>query len=473
MIRAPRIILAGLSGGAGKTIVTLGLTRAWRRMGRGVRPFKKGPDYIDAAWLGLAAGAEAVNLDTHLMPDGTMRALFCEKMRDAKCAIIEGNRGIFDGRDERGSLSTAELARMLKTPIVLVLDCTKMTRTAAAIIHGVNSFEKDLRLSGVILNRTASSRHRTNLRRCIELYTDVPVVGALPRLKHNPIPERHMGLWSNQEMAGPASQEAVLDLLADTIQGGVDDELLWGVAQAAPAWEHDATSIWPEPAGDDRVRIGVVRDAAFWFYYPENIEALERAGAEIVEVSLLADDDWPWLHGLYIGGGFPETQAAALSANERARGRVRAMAEAGMPIYAECGGLMYLARELELEDGVYPMAGVFDVRTKLCPKPQGLGYVEATVVAENPFLPVGAALKGHEFHYSTCLRDRHRNLPFVLELGYGSGLEDGRDGMLANNVYAAYTHIHALGVPEWAPRFVAAARAYADSILSAPGGDNS
>ncbi len=305
MQHLPRLLLAGLSGGSGKTLVSLGLCRAWARNGLSVAPFKKGPDYIDAAWLSLAAGRPATNLDTFLMEPDVVRALFAERMRTAEVGVVEGNRGLFDGLDEHGSLSSAELARLLLAPVVLVLDATKMTRTTAAIIKGINNFEEGTRLAAVILNRTAGERHRTVLRRSIETHTQVPIAGFLPKISDTPIPERHMGLWSAREM----DAAAVLDPVADLLQEWCDLDMLRRTAEGAPSLAESSTPLWPESHGGEPVRIGVVRDDALWFYYPENLEALERAGAELVFLSILDDEPWPDIHGLYMGGGFPETLA--------------------------------------------------------------------------------------------------------------------------------------------------------------------
>ena len=465
----PRLVLAGLSGGAGKTILTLGICRALAAAGLRVRPFKKGPDYIDAAWLGLAAGCDATNLDPFLLPEARLPSLFLEKSRNADISVIEGNRGIFDGLDVAGSCSTAALARSLDAPVVLILDATKMTRTAAAIVAGVAAFEPGLRLAGVVCNRTAGPRHRAIVRESIESLAGVPVLGMLPKIPENPIPERHMGLVSNREHGGV---DSILDNLAAIIRQNVDLDRLLAIARAAPPLAGELPSAVPAaPINGQPPVIGVVRDAALWFYYPENLEALERAGAKLAFVSLLTDAPWPRLDGLYLGGGFPETQAARLAANTAVRNRVAAFAAAGMPIYAECGGFMYLCQGLDIDGAVHPMAGVFPVTTTLCARPQGLGYSLARVVLENPFHPVGALLHGHEFHYSKCqatlgacsgpLTELPGPQAFALAMERGVGMLAGRDGLLVRNTFAAYTHIHAEGAPHWAGNFVAAAVAYA------------
>ncbi|WP_173083925.1 cobyrinate a,c-diamide synthase [Fundidesulfovibrio magnetotacticus] len=461
MIRIPRLVLAGLSGGSGKTIVSLGLAGAWARKGLAVAPFKKGPDYIDAAWLGLAANRPACNLDPFLMEPDAVRALFVERAKGLDLAVVEGNRGLFDGGDAKGSVATSQLARTLDAPLVLVLDATKMTRTAAAVVLGCNSFEPGFKLAGVICNRTAGDRHRSILRQTIEEYTGVPVLGMLPKLRQNPISERHMGLMSNWEQEG---LEDILSGIARTVADHCDLDRLLDIARQAPDMAPATEALWPPTLPGPKPRIGYVLDAALWFYYQENLEALRRAGAELTPVSLLATDPWPELHGLYLGGGFPETQARALADNIAVREHVRALALSGAPVYAECGGFMVLCEELHAGGSIYPMAGVFPLATTLCDRPQGLGYAEAVVSAPNPFHPVGTTLRGHEFHYSRCIPRSsytgHGDPPVMaLRMERGAGMLHGMDGAVMGNTFAAYTHIHALGAPHWAVNFVRAAQA--------------
>lgn len=452
----PRIILAGLSGGTGKTIVTLGICRAFQNRGLAVKPFKKGPDYIDARWLGLAARSSASNLDQYLTPASKLAALVYEKGKDFDISIVEGNRGLFDGKDIEGSCSTSELARIISAPVILAIDCTKMTRTVAAIVAGCKSFESGFNLAGVILNRTAGARHRAILRHSIEEYTDVPVLGILPKLKENPIPERHMGLVSNTEYA---QQDSSLEVLGKIAEDWIDLDRVYEIAKSAGELEISSDPLWPQVCfcTENKPIIGVVRDEAFWFYYDENLEALERAGAQVVELSLLDNTEWPEIHGLYLGGGFPETLAEQLSANIGARKHVKALAAAGLPIFAECGGFMYLGENVDYLGRSYPMAGVLPLSTKLCSKPQGLGYTCGTVVRDNPFFKVGTKVCGHEFHYSFCVHNHGNDPSYALELERGKGTASGFDGIVSGNVYAGYNHIHALGNPQWAENFVRAA----------------
>ena len=478
---APRLIISGLSGGGGKTLVSLGLSRALTLRGLQVKPCKKGPDYIDAAWLGLACGRTPTNLDPYFLNDDRLRALFCASFGNADLAVIEGNRGLYDGRDVQGSCSTATLARALDAPVVLVLSVTKMTRTAAAVIAGVAAFEP-LNLAGVVLNRVASVRHAELIRKSIETYTGIPVLGMLPRLEDNPIPERHMGLISlheeTEEAPGRHVLNEALDRLAGFVAEHMDIDKVLNIARNAPDMPPVAPFWDPAPPTAERpVRIGYVRDAALWFYYEENLEALRRAGAELVELSLLSPEPWPGidgdgaLDGLYLGGGFPEMVPHRIAASPHLA-TIRNASLCGMPIYAECGGFMILCDALRIDDQNHRMAGLFPSRADFCPRPQGLGYVEATVERENPFHPVGEILRGHEFHYSRCVP--LGELTPTLRLSPGVGMSgpghrakglagdalSARDGLLVRNTFAAYTHLFAPAVPHWAPRFVKAAEAF-------------
>lgn len=459
MLSTPRLILAGLSGGAGKTIITLGLCRYLIHQGLAVKPFKKGPDYIDAAWLGLAAGRQASNLDPFLMPSGKLRALFTHECANAQFGLIEGNRGLFDGKDTSGSFSTAELAKTLLAPVVLVLDCTKMTRTVAAVVLGCRHFDRQMNLAGVILNRTAGQRHRTIVRQCVEKYTDVPVVGILPKISPDPIPERHMGLISDQECS---EAQKILDSLAVIAGDCLDLPRIMDISANAPPLDAPSPPVDTNPQVVDAtaVRIGVIRDAALWFYYKENLDELRAHGADLLELSLLSPEPWPEIHGLYLGGGFPETQAGRLSENTVVRDLVRRLANEGLPIYAECGGFMYLGDNLICNETVFPMAGVFPLQTMLCTKPQGHGYTVSRVVHPNPFHPLGLEFTGHEFHYSKCVSPLAPDISFALEMQRGCGIDARKDGLVLRNTFAAYTHLHAYGVPTWARNFVAAARHY-------------
>ncbi len=449
----PRMMIAGISGGAGKTLVSMGLLLLLRRAGIAVHAFKKGPDYIDAAWLSWASGGPARNLDTYLMgPDG-VRSSFLQHGITEGINLIEANRGLFDGFDAQGTHSSAVLAETLTTPVLLVVNATKMTRSAAAIVLGCQKLDPNVSIRGVILNHVNGRRHEQVLRASIESICGVPVVGAIPRGKVNPVPERHLGLMPPSEHAGMSQIEA--DLL-QIVQGRIDVEAILEIARNAPPLTGAVEPSLPLPDGHG-LKIGCLRDSAFSFYYPENLEQIEQSGAELVSISPLEATQLPEdLNALYIGGGFPETHAQALAANQSILRSIRAAARAGMPIYAECGGLILLSRSLLWKGTRYQMAGVFPLDVEVFDNAQGHGYVELLVDRANPFFSVGTTLRGHEFHYSQIVPLAESGAT-ACEVRRGTGCFDRRDALLVNNVWASYTHLHALATPEWAQGLIAAA----------------
>ncbi len=461
----PRIVMSALRGGSGKTILSIGIIAALRRRGNAVLPFKKGPDYIDAGWLAMAAGQPCYNLDTYMVPPRRVLSSFLTRSSPHAISVIEGNRGLYDGIDIDGSTSTAELAKLLHAPVVLCLDVTKTTRTMAAVVAGCDQFDPDVTIKGVILNRVAGSRHENILRQSIEVHCGIPVLGAVPKLRKQDFPERHMGLVPTPEHSW--AQESV-EAIATVVEQRVDLVALMDIAGRAPAIQPvspqiDIRAADPKPLSEvNRIRpkIGVIRDSAFQFYYPENLEALAAAGAETIFFSPLKTDTIPVVDGIYIGGGFPETHAEALAQNARFRKELKRLAENGLPIYAECGGLMYLGRELILKEKTYPMTGVLPISYGFSKRPQGHGYTVISVEGENPYFEVGSQHRGHEFHYSRVLAWEGQDEDLVFRMERGNGIWKGRDGVSYRNVLATYTHLHALGSPGWAAAVVHAAKVY-------------
>jgi len=465
----PRIIIAGLKGGSGKTTLSLGLIAALRKKGMKVIPFKKGPDYIDGGWLSTAAGTPCYNLDTFLISESRIIHSFVNHAKTADIAVIEGNRGFYDGMDEQGTYSTAELAKLLKSPVLLIVDCTKTTRTIAAIISGIQKFDSDVEIKGVVLNYIAGSRHESIIRNSIEKYCNIPVLGAFPRLKEENFPERHMGLVPFQEHIG--AQKAI-DKALEITEKYIDVDSLLRIANEA--WQLEVgsqqlknPSLPPfAKGGMGGLRIGVIRDSAFQFYYPENLEELEAVGAEIIEISALKEKSLPEIDALYIGGGFPETHAIALAENSDFRDSLRKAIEKGLPVYAECGGLMYLGKSLVIDARTYPMTGIFPFSFSLEKKPQAHGYSIAEVQKANPYYPEGAVLKGHEFHYSRVINPeavlgfKTGNICFAFGMKRGEGITDKLDGLCYKNVLATYMHTHALGTPEWRNGMIIKAEEY-------------
>ncbi|KPJ76949.1 MAG: cobyrinic acid a,c-diamide synthase [Deltaproteobacteria bacterium SG8_13] len=460
----PRLLISALRGGSGKTILSIGIIAALLRKGRAVFPFKKGPDYIDAGWLSMAAGRSCYNLDTFMVLPEDVRASFLFRSFSGGIAVIEGNRGLYDGIDLEGSTSTAELAKLLQVPVVLCVDATKTTRTMAAVIAGCQQFDSDVRIGGVVLNRVAGARHESILRRSIETHCRIPVFGAIPKLGKQDFPERHMGLVPTPEHRWALD---AISAIADVIERHVDLAALEDAAGSAPplhATEHPqvpaAIRDTDPPAGSKPAVVGVIRDAAFQFYYPENLEALEAAGAQLVYFSPLETETMPDVDALYIGGGFPETHAEQLAGNTVFKKTVKTLADDGLPIYAECGGLMYLGQELVLAEKSFPMAGVLPIVYGFSKKPQGHGYTIVTADRSNPYFPIGGELRGHEFHYSRVLKWSGKDSDLVFQMKRGAGIVNGRDGAVVQNVLATYTHLHALGAPGWAPALVRRATAY-------------
>lgn len=456
MIYCPRLTIAGLGGDTGKTSISVGLCRAWQKKGYKVIPFKKGPDYIDMGWLSRGAGHPCYNFDLFLMSKDQVLSSFALNTKQAEIAVIEGNRGLYDGMDIEGSVSTAELAKLLRSPVVLIVDCTKVTRTVAALVLGCQLFDPDVPIKGVILNRLGGGRHEALIRKSIERFCRLPVVGAIPRLTNITFPGRHLGLVPHQEHSGA---EDAISAAAETAARYLDMEQLWQIANQAPSLNFSAEE-YPEIAGE-QLNVGVIRDSAFQFYYQENIEALKRAGASLIEFSALTDDLPPAINALYIGGGFPETHAAALSANEKLRKAIKKSAENGLPIYAECGGLMYLGEELIWEGKTYPMAGVLPIVIGVSKKPQGHGYSIIAVEAPNPYFKTEQILHGHEFHYSHVLSMTEKDgVYFAFKIERGQGVINKMDGLCYKNVLATYTHLHALGTREWVDGIISTAVAY-------------
>ena len=462
----PRVVIAGVRGGSGKTILSLAIIAGLRsQRGLKVVPFKKGPDYIDAGWLSVSAQRPCYNLDPFFLSGEMILNSFVSHAR-GDIAVIEGNRGLHDGMDAGGSYSTAELAKLLSSPVVLVIDCSKMTRTAAAVVLGCMHLDSEVAIKGVVLNRVAGERHEHVVRESISRYCSLPVVGVIPRLAADDIPERHMGLIPYQEH--PDTVKVIA--LAEEIAGKyLDIDAITKIAMAAEPLEKTGThpnfetkmGCVPVFSKGRTVKIGVLRDSAFQFYYPENFEELEKRGAEIVDINALTDSRLPDVDALYIGGGFPETNALRLAGNTGFINSIRHMAERGLPIYAECGGLMFLGESITVGGEKYPMAGVFPITFEMKKRPQAHGYTIVEIDRPNPFYPTGTLLRGHEFHYSEVTGIAERTLQSsAFSMQRGKGIKDKRDGICVNNVLGTYTHIHALGSPEWASGLINCALKY-------------
>jgi len=448
-----KLLISAAHKSSGKTTISIGLAAALAARDLVVQPFKKGPDYIDPMWLSAAAGRACRNLDFFVMDRGEIVAHAERYAADADLALIEGNKGLYDGLDLDGSNSNAALAGLLGAPVVLVIDARGMTRGIAPLILGFQAFDPSIRIAGVILNRLGGSRHEAKLRAVIEHYTDVRVVGAVHHDPAMEIVERHLGLMPSAESEEAGAQ---IGAIRAAVTEQVDLDALLAIADWQPGMRGASRSS-PAPVARD-LRIGVARDRAFGFYYVDDLEALEAAGAEIVPVDTLSDARLPDVDGLVIGGGFPEVYMAALEANASLRADIRREAEAGLPIYAECGGLMYLARSLTWREETHRMVGVVPGDAIMHTKPVGRGYVRLRETASHPW-PLGGEgeVRAHEFHYSS-LEHLRPGVAFAYEVTRGHGAGEGRDGIVLGNVLASYTHLRSVGGNGWAQRFAAFVR---------------
>ncbi len=445
------LVIAGLAGGSGKSVVAVGVVAALARSGKQVVPFKKGPDYIDAGWLQLGAGRKCYNLDPYLMSKEAILQSFAAHSAGAELVIVEGNRGLYDGVNIEGGYSTAELAFILDLPVILVVNCTKTTRTVAAMVMGCQLFDKRIKIKGVILNQIATERQRLLISEAVETYTGIPVIGSVPRLKTDIFPMRHLGMVPHHEYSDSSGAISSLgDLIVDNVDLKRVEEIMHQIEESDIETEKAST----QSVGGPKVRIGILQDAAFQFYYSENLEALEQGGAELIYINAMQDRGLPELDGLYIGGGFPETSARELAANEKFRKSIKKAAEAGLPIYAECGGLIYLGRSISIDGNDFPLTDVFPVTFGMSKKPQAHGYTIFEVEGENPFYQVGTKVKGHEFRYSKVLSWPGEVEKLTIKMVRGTGFSGGRDGLTYKNVFALYTHIHAGGTTEWAGNFI-------------------
>jgi len=452
----PRLMIAAPSSGSGKTTVTAGLLAALTARGRRVAPFKVGPDYIDPGYHALAAGRPCHNLDPWLLAPDRLLASFSHRAAGADLALIEGVMGLFDGysgTDDTGS--TAHLARLLQAPVVLVLDVGAMARSAAAIVRGFRDFDPRVRLAGVLLNQVGSEGHARLVQAAIEAETGLPVLGYLPRNAELALPERHLGLVPTAE---PGPWQDWVERVRQTVEASVNLEAIQALAETAPPLPEMGADPFALQPISPRPVIAVARDAAFSFIYADNLDLLTAAGAELAFFSPLADAALP--HGtqaLYLCGGFPELYAAELARNESLLAAVRGAHAAGLPIYAECGGLMYVTEAIrDLQGAVFPMAGLLPGLSAMTPR-LTLGYRTFRAVSDSWLWQSGEQMRGHEFHYSNW-QGRPQDLPYLYELQPDAQLSTIRgEGARAGNLIASYTHLHFLSQPELAARFVRAA----------------
>jgi cobyrinic acid a,c-diamide synthase len=456
------IYISAAHKSSGKTTLSIGLTRALIDRGVGLQTFKKGPDYIDPLWLAAASGRSCYNLDFYTQSREEISACYARYMRGREMALIEGNKGLYDGLDLEGSNSNAAMAVFLGVPVILVINCRGMTRGIAPLLQGYQAFGPEIRFGGVILNQVGGERHERKLRQVVEHYTDLPVLGALQADERLQIDERHLGLIPSNESE---SSERMIERLARSVEEKIDlDRLSEIAATAVPTGEVPPPQKMPYSVASTAVRIGYAKDRAFGFYYPDDLERMVELGAELVSFDTLNDLGLPNVDGLFIGGGFPETAMTGLEANRAMREAIAAFIEKGGPVYAECGGLMYLTRSLSWQGKKCKMVGVIPADTVMHKKPQGRGYVRLKDRGNGPWpastgVSTEEPIHAHEFHYSALSGLDGDAGRFAYQVLRGRGIDGENDGYIYKNLLASYTHMRSVGDNNWVERFVAHVRA--------------
>lgn len=459
MKQYPRLVIAGTHSSVGKTTATLAIMAALRELGRRVQPFKAGPDFIDPSHHQEASGRPSRNLDGWMLGADCNRAIFAHAAADADISIVEGMMGLFDSSSPVNDIgSTAELAKQLEAPVILVVDGSAMARSAAAMVAGYARFDPSLHVAGVLFNRVGSDGHYQLLKAAVEQKTDVISVGYLRPDVASTIPDRHLGLV----MAKEQGNDQLCRRLAKATPDTVDLDRIEALAHSCGPLPD--TVFRPVITNHDRtVRIGVAQDQAFCFYYQDNLELLEAAGAEIVKFSPLNDHVLPAVEMLYLGGGYPELHGAALAKNAAIRAAIKRFADRGGVIYAECGGLMYLTESIRDCDGhSHDMVGVFPAEAVMRKSGFTLGYRTVESSRRSILGDVGATARGHEFHYSTLVA--RGPLQYACALRDAEGLSKGQDGLMNGNVLALYTHLHFASQPEMAASLVESARHAANRV---------
>jgi cobyrinic acid a,c-diamide synthase len=449
-----RFLISATHKSSGKTTLSIGLCAALEHLGNTVQPFKKGPDYIDPMWLGQAAGRPCYNLDFYTMGNNEIIDLVATKSSGADICLIEGNKGLFDGLDIDGGNSNAALAALTSTPVILVLDTRGMTRGVAPLILGYQAFDPDIEIKGVIFNNVGGSRHESKLRSVLDHYTDVPVIGAVHKDIALDIDERHLGLMPCNE-AEQVSRK--IDSLRDAIESQVDLSQLLDLTKDAPELPARTHVADITPISEPDIRVGIIQDEAFGFYYPSDLDAFAEHGVTLVPVDSLKDVQLPEIDGLFIGGGFPEERMELLSSNHALRASIASAINQGLPTYAECGGLMYLCRNLIWNEKHTEMVGVIPADAVMYEKPQGRGYVRLQERDNHLWPKMGdepSEINAHEFHYSR-LENISAPLEFAYNMNRGMGIDGKHDGIMYKNLLANYTHLRDTERYHWIKRFVA------------------
>lgn len=446
------LFLSAAHKSSGKTTLSIGLCAALSQRGLSVQPFKKGPDYIDPIWLGLAAGKPCYNLDYFVAGERETIDDFHWRSRGADISLIEGNKGLHDGLDLDGSNSNAALAKAVDSPVILVVDARGTMRGIAPLLIGYQMFDREVNIAGVIANMTGGKRHESKLRAAVEHYTDIPFLGAVQKQPKLELSERHLGLIPGYEDTGA---QIKITQIAEAVSDHIDLDRV--IEIGAGAGSYIAVS---EPMTRKRefagLRVGIVQDRAFGFYYPGDLQAMRESGAELVKIDALHDTRLPEIDGLIIGGGFPERHAAELEANLDMRNAIKNAIDAGLPTYAECGGLMYLSRQVYWNDQCHQMVGVIPAETTMHDRPQGRGYVKLAESNHHPW-PLSQLgeqpLHAHEFHFSS-LDGLPADFDFAYRMTRGYGISGIDDGLVYRNLLASYSHLRNTARTPWVRRFL-------------------
>ena len=451
-MRAPRFLIAAAHKSSGKTVVSTGLARALAARGLSLAAFKKGPDYIDPMWLSAATGGPCYNLDFNTQAPDEIASFFTSRAAGHDLALVEANKGLFDGVAMDGTDSNAAIAKLLGLPVILVIDTNGMTRGIAPLLQGYRAFDPEVTIVGVILNKVGGPRHEQKLRQAVETYTDLVVVGAVHRNSALEIGERHLGLTTPAETG---ELDALISRLGEVVGGSVDLDLLLDLAGQADDLPDPPA---PAPVPPPDVTIAYARDRAFGFYYPDDLEEFAAQGARLVPFDAMADPALPLCDGLFIGGGFPEMFVPELSANAPLRADIRVKIEAGLPAYAECGGLMYLSRAIVAEAAAGPMVGVVPGEAVMHPRPEGKGLIRFTERADHPWPGAGGTIRAHEFHYAR-LKALDGTPRYGRDMTRGHGVDGNSDGIVVHKTLAGFCHLRATRADNWVSRFVDFVRA--------------
>ncbi len=432
---------------SGKTMLSMGLSAALKARGLTVQTFKKGPDYIDPIWLSLASGKPCHNLDFYTSSSEFIQSQYHYYATQQDVVLVEGNKGLHDGVTVDGSDSNAALAKLLKLPVVLVIDTVGITRGIAPLLCGYQAFDTDVKIAGVILNKVGGDRHAGKLINAIEQYTDIPVLGAIHRDRPLELCERHLGLIPGNEFGDQAG--AFVELWQHRVNDSVELDKILSLKPEAS--QYCDLQFYQQPRQID-FRVAIARDSVFGFYYPADLNRFEELGVTLVDFDTIADHKLPDdIDGLFIGGGFPETNLNLISRNTSLLSDIKEKIEHGLPAYAECGGLMYLCRSIQYCGETRPMAGVIAADIAMHDKPQGRGYVDLTPTSHHPWC--GSAVHAHEFHYSSLV-NHDKTFNYAYQVDRGHGIDGNNDGIMLHNLLASYSHLRYTDACPWVDQFV-------------------